>query len=457
VPPEIGADAQYDSFKWHVENAMNCDYSIDPNDERIIEDVVEEAYKPARWNIPDGWNTVNYQVMKLYIIYVIGTMMASSSLGFPLNQSYGQTIGEFIEKFGIDFAADIVLMVVVRWLETGEMIRHPIAFFIKREGHSQKKADLKRWRLIWPSSFVDQVIQRMMWLPSVDAERRAGPNISAYANGGIKKGGSNMMMVKILGLDKATRNATMMTRDLSSFDFTVNSDVIRLDREARWRLCNNYDENNENHVLFKMLFDYMYAVTYKGEVMLSDGTVYEQQYTAIQRSGVFITYSLNSRQSVRLHQMIRWKNHGDKTVARVVVAGDDAWGVEDKPTDEKVAREVAESYGHVFKELRIGTVKETTFCSHYYIWSEEYGCFVGAPANLDKQVWNLTWKEDDSHLEETLESYLQNYAFSDEARKQGIAGYDRDWWNEFKKLMDELNYIVPQSRRWYKSAVHVGV
>lgn len=264
------------------------------------------------------------------------------------------------------------------------------------------------------------------------------------------------MMSKILKLDKATRNAHMMTRDLSSFDFTVNADVIRLDREARWRLCDNYDENREDHALFRMLYDYMYEVTYRGEVMLSDGTVYEQQYSGIQRSGVFITYSLNSRQSVRLHQMIRWKDHGDKKVASVVVAGDDAWGVEDKVTDEAVARTVAESYGHVFKELRLGTVSNTTFCSHYYLWTDQFGCFVGVPANLEKQLWNLRWKEDDSHLEETLESYLQNYAFSDEAMKQGIAGYDRDWWIVFKTLMDDLGFEVPHSRLYYKSALHVG-
>ena len=450
VVPQVDAQAQYDSFKWHVENAMGNHYAVGEKTERIVEDVLEKIYDNARWSIPQGWTT------RAHIRTTIGTMIASSALGYPLNQRWGATIGDFITNVGMDVAVELVWGHLQEYLQFGKVTTHPVAFFVKREGHSTKKAALKRWRLIWPSSFVGQVLQRIVWLPSVDAEKSAGSSTPAFGNGGVKKGNVNRMFFDLLSTRKK-EDFKVMTRDLSSFDWTVTGKVVDLDRTARWRLVDNYDATDEDHVAFRSLFDHMYDITYSGQVMFSDGWVYEQQYPGIQRSGVLITYSMNSRQSVRLHQAIRYEQTGEVERCKIAVAGDDAFVREETETDEKIAGRVAAEYGHVFKEMLKGTLMNCGFCSQYMFWSDNHGIYVAVPSNIKKHLWNLKWHEGkEDVLEQQLESYLQNYAFADEAMKKGVPGYDRDWFLEFREMMAALGFRSPMSRTYYKSFIGVG-
>lgn len=433
MEPDVSVEAQYRSFELQVVSNFNETFEVSESEQKKLHLALDLFFEGCEWEIPVQWRT------RQHVRNIIKGLNRQATPGHPYNQQYGGTIGELLDAVGEHVVEEWVWQRLEKFFLTGELDWEPDHLFIKQEPHTTAKALQGRWRLIWGNSIVCQVMQRIVWYPSLLAELKAGRKNPGSGPMGLVKGQAHQLVTK---LADGYNQFKLSKSDFSAFDMTVNRHVIELDKIDRKRLCINPDEDDASD--FWLLYNAVYSKTYQNEVIFGDGNVYAQQIPGIQRSGCFITYSLNSRHNVRVRCLTALRKHGNVDTKRdwLWAAGDDSFAKDNGTTEDDI-KSAAAAFGQKCKYVEFGGLKTIGFCSHLYLYSRTHKRYVAVPENWDKHRWHLRKKEKAALtvLPETLESYCALYAFSDEAVEQEYPGYTEDI---FKTLQEILRSIAPE-------------
>jgi hypothetical protein len=441
VAPDTSPDAQYASFIAQIPSAFNEIKLTTLDEDEHVSNAVLSFYDAAHWSIPPDFGTLNF------FAKIIQSLNTKAGVGWPLNTSGPATIGEYVLLEGVGNLAQRCVLMLDHFNSTGELHWDPDYLFIKREPHKLKKRDEKKWRLIWGNSFYAQVFQRAVWQASVVAEIAAGRAIPSAGPMGLVQGQSDLL---VRHLAEPDGSFNLFAWDFSGFDTTVNRFVIDFDRIDRRRLCHD-DGNTEDYAVdFWKLYDCIYAKTYSNTILFGDGQMYDQKTSGIQRSGCFITYSLNSRHTVRCYSLLALRKFGcvDKRRDKFWAAGDDFIGRNPGFTEEFI-RENAQAYGQKLKLVEFGGLDTVGFCSHKFFFCSRRR-YIGMPDNTTKHRWNLKCKESRAFkaLAETCISYMSEYAYADEAFAKGLI--DSDIYPALEQLFFD-NATKQQVRDMHKS------
>lgn len=426
VMPQVGAEAEKQSFQWHLEK-MNIGKTR-PTDmqRRQARHLMETVYDKARWCIPENWRSRDRIMAKILQVKPDG------SPG-PEWMSWGSANSEVIKNFGLENLIDVVEARLMRVLALMAAFA-PLRVFIKQEPTKIKKIMEGRARLIWCFDLIDQVIMALIYDPSLQAEICVYDQIPSQMGLSFSHGAWNRFIRRCL-----KDGEDWMEMDKTAWDWSVPDWMFEDASIMRWDLCINGHDDNENVRSFKVVYDAVYLYQSMAMVQFSDGVLIQQTCRAIQKSGSKTTISDNSRWQKYLRVLFGLAN-GDKpeeVLAAVYSMGDDT--LERRPNVPDAYIEKLREWGFYPKpeEINYGNPANLNFCSHT---SSLYdGQFVPVPTNWNKQLWNLQWKEmkDDAYVQ-ALQSMMIDWAFVPD---------------KFQCLLDELKRVAPdkvRSASWYR-------
>lgn len=393
---------------------------------------IEVLYAPAKWKIEDDWDSEDN------ILEKIRSVNMQSNPGVPLVIN-GKTNAEMIEAVG---EATLVFLIQERLnnLKAGRKISDSVRLFIKQEPHSVEKAKLQRWRLIWLVAFIDQVIDALLFDPSIDSEIKNHRLIPSKPGWTWLKGGMNDFKNQMDDFSDK-----LGTSDKSSWDWTVQSWEYDGDLERRSRLCVNPDGLRSRE--FLKLQSIRYDILSCGKIQFSDGDSFQQEVNGIVRSGSKVTISLNSFCQVYnkvLYCEKTFEGGFREKLHKIAAIGDDAFERFHGVDLEDYKRFLQDFCGHIVKYIQTGKFMDLHFCSHKFV--DYNGFCVAVPDNLDKHLYRLKRKEKSKiqFLEDQLASYCIEHAFS-----------PPEVFDKFYNKLLEFDASKARSRQYYKD-LHTG-
>ncbi len=365
--------------------------------------VIERLYEPARWWIPEDWDS------DARIAAAIGRLHKTSSPGFPMCVDMPSN-SCVIDYYGIDGLIHLVRERLAAY-RARSVDLHPFRVFIKREPHKASKVAEKRWRLIWAVPLLDQLIDELLYGPSMQQEIDNWAIIPSKPGFSFVHGDAHLMhqyapnpeATDWIGLDK------------SGWDWTVRGSDHLHDVEFRERRCNNPQPDFFELMRIRA---YMHAWA---PLATSDGYVYERIRLGILPSGVKKTLSFNSFKQVynkvayvlSTGQDYNWHTHaiyaqGDDSVERMHGLDADAYV------------EFLTRLGYTPQDLEKGKFSDLLFCSHRWklVDGRQYGVghqYVFTPDAWERHDWKLGHIERNSEVfVEKLFSYCIEYAWDDD-------------------------------------------
>lgn len=241
----------------------------------------------------------------------------------------------------------------------------PVRLFIKNDPHKKSKIDSSFLRLISNVSFLDELVDRLLFGPQNEIE------IDNWLDCPSKPGiGFTDEMMKDFSTRVFAHPRGKAEGDLSSWDWTVQGWELMVEAEMRIQLASLDPES----LAAKVIRNRIYCVSLSVFV-LSDGSMYAQTIPGIMLSGWYNTSSSNSRIVRLLCKMLGadWSVHmGDDFIS------DDVPGFSSGMTN----------FGHILKVFR-PFEDEFEFCSTTFpsmIPSSKWKMFVKLLSNGTK-VW----------------------------------------------------------------------
>ncbi|APG75927.1 hypothetical protein 2 [Wuhan pillworm virus 3] len=231
---------------------------------------------------------------------------------------------------------------------------YPIRLFVKPEWHKKSKIEEGRYRLIWSVSVVDQIIDKMLLGDYLDQEPDNWIFHPSKVGWSYLKGGWKYVP-KGVGTD------------FSAWDMTAQQWLLDL-------LCEFYINQHRNPTAYWISWvRRRFGELYHGGalVQLSDGTLLEQLFGGIQKSGTLYTLSGNSIMQVILHHVICLSLNYD-SVPWLWVLGDDR-------LQERVDKEYADA---LKRWVVLKDISYNEFCGMHYGSTIE-------PAYRSKHLLNL--------------------------------------------------------------------
>lgn len=252
--------------------------------QRILYEM-EKAYAPVRWNLPDDYLSKEAYEDALKRL----DMTSSPGLPYlreaPTNKEWLGWNGVSCDPYKVERLWYDVQLVIERKFET------ILRVFIKQEPHKNSKIAEKRWRLIMAASLPVQIVWHMLFDYLNDAEIQNAYFIPSQQGvilvGGGWKQYTNQWEGKGLdwGLDK------------SAWDWTAPHWCIELDLEFRRRMG-----SGRFMAEWSGLARHLYSQMFEDpKLVLSDGTVWQQQTPGVMKSGCVNTISINSHCQVIMH------------------------------------------------------------------------------------------------------------------------------------------------------------
>lgn len=341
---------------------------------------LEELYKPAYWEIPEDFLSFGH------FQRVCLALNKKASPGVPLMYST-PTVGAYLGWDGVSYDArklESFWVLVQQQINTRSS--DPIRMFIKREPHKQKKLVDGRLRLISSVSLVDQVIDHMLFDNSNNAQIGACMKIPSKPGWAPYQGGWQ----RIQKLMPAERYLSV---DKSNWDWAMPIWAERIDLELRARLCLNFSEGWYDLACWR--YDELYS---RARLMLSNGEIYLQKTTGLQKSGAVVTISMNSVAQVAFH-LVACRRAGIEPDPRIFSMGDDTTQPDLDYGDE------------YFRELEgLGCqVKEKTVSEEMEFAGHRIGVDGAIPLYSAKHYFALLHADPDV-LPDMLESYQRLYA-----------------------------------------------
>lgn len=453
-------DEQY-SLLNHISAYLHrpCDKPPTEDEKQYAIKHLNEAYSDSKWKIPDDWDSLGSIKSK------IEESNQKASVGYDYH-NYGCTIEQLRANKTINATKDEWLVQrvskqiknIIKHIENLEnnlavldnvkqvdvsnagITNHIIRLFIKQEPHKKKKAELSLWRLISSVGIIDQLIDSMVFDPSLQANIKNYRKIPGQTGRSFFYGGANNMLTSF-----KRRDGDFCSADKRGYDWTAGVWSFQIDRHKRWELCTNYDKNNVKHKNFKKIFDFRYSALVCKTFALSNGFVFQQQFqtiygkpyivgqdidllkpgdVAIMPSGSKITIDKNSSDQIASKIIIckrtvgkyistehELKSMGDDTYERLGIPGTEHY------LDPIKYREGLIALGNLPKYIDVHKWSEGSFCSHNFkLLDKDRKFFVAVPTNFDKHVYSIKRIQPTSVsvLPETLSSYLLEYAFDEE-------------------------------------------
>jgi hypothetical protein len=371
-------------------------------DEASLASVIDRLYEPARWRIPED------PFSDKRIIASFDAINRKSSPGWPL-----MTVPRFqTNQKLIDLIGQNNLVKLVR--ERLQTLRaggrcDPVRIFIKREWHKLKKIVSRRERLIWSVALLDQLVDELLYGPSLRAELQNYERIPSKP--GLSEFGGGMTRV-FDQMEPEGEVHRFCETDKSAWDMTVPVWLSDLEFRARWRLCCNPDGDFQN------LFFLRAKQLQCSRIVFSDGTLLEQQVPGIMRSGSKITISANSRYQVILKVLYCQMQCGgfEESKHRIFATGDDTI---ERVDGIRVAEycEWLRSLGFVIKGEDIhelATLEGANYVGRTFVRHTAAGRqMVFKPTYWSKHLFSLRHMTP-AVLPAALASQCSEYAFDDE-------------------------------------------
>lgn len=256
----------------------------------------------------------------------------------------------------------------------------PVRLFVKNEPHKEAKTKAGRYRLIMSVSLVDQLVERLCCSRQNRAEIMRWQSIPSKPGIGLDDDSVASIWEQVAPVFKDGR---LMETDISGFDWSVQEWELRLDMEARVKLC------SAGPRLTKVMMNRVYC-TARSVFTLSDGSLIEQLDSGIQKSGSYNTSSTNSRIRVMLAYMAGspW----------CIAMGDDSLEAF-VPDSLRIYSEL----GHEIKDHRIST-EEFEFCSHLFRDAK------ASPVNWGKTLFRLL-SQPESKVERLGDEFLNQFCY----------------------------------------------
>lgn len=316
--------------------------------------------------------------------------------------------------------------------------QHVFKVFIKREPHTKAKASEGRWRMIMASSLPVQVAWHMT------IGHQENKFLKTYKNPLMHSlvyfGGGWKLFNRF-----SQQHGLEWCADKSGWDWNSPHWVYKLCKELRLRL-----ENNATDEWVRVL-DLLYSDSYEqSKVILSTGTVLQQEDPGLMKSGTVPTISDNGIAQVALHVLAERRLRAKPTM--LVATGDDTF--QQKPADP-------ESY--VYTLQRAGCIVKEYGEGRDFMGFEISSNGI-RPKYLTKHLINLKMQRRE-FLAETLEGYLRIYAhcrehfdfFRNIAKRMGISVPSRQYFHYFMDNPEALEPYYVQRPSFADRVVSVGV
>jgi len=332
----------------------------------------------------------------------------------------------------------------------GQYDSDPVRVFVKQEPHTREKAEIDRWRLIWLVSFVDQIIDAILFDPSLDAEIKNHEKIPSKTGWTWHKGGMRRLYTD---LDTGRPGMKYGSLDKKFWDWSAHLSVYDADEQTRKRTCITPDSKDKQDFfsIMTMRYDLLKAEPTQptGACMqFSDGQVFLQTAGGIVKSGSKITISLNGRGQIYLKICFCEETQPDGYVEelhKLASMGDDSLERLGNIDVDQYA-EWLRAHGYYPKYADIGKLMDMHFCSHGFR-DLKNGAIVGESLNKLKHVFALNWRmpEKVDTLPEMVSSYLIEH----------VTDKDTDFYYYLRALMTELDPTQLRSTEYYMR-LHTG-
>lgn len=273
--------------------------------ERMLS-IVEEAYQPVVWVLPDDFDSYDRFVKVVY------RLDWSSSPGYPYMLEK-PTIGEWMNHDGVQVGSYELgrLWFDVRKVLDGDYY-HIWRTFVKMEPHKISKIREGRWRIIMACSLPVQVVWHMLFDYQNDLEIDKCYEIPSQQGVKLVNGGwrDYYRLWKARGYDVGL--------DMSAWDWTVPSWLFDAELILRKRLGRG-SRMGDWYELARRMYDDAFV---HPRILVSNGIVLQQVKPGIMKSGCVNTISTNSRMQIMLHVLACWKM-GAPVHPLPVACGDD--------------------------------------------------------------------------------------------------------------------------------------
>lgn len=298
---------------------------------------MERAYDAAHWSLPpDFLGYDNYR-------RVLKRLEFKSSPGYPWSW-YKPTIGELLGWDGVSFDET---MVASMWFEVQAVIENRcdddygfiLRGFIKQEPHSTKKINEGRFRMIMASPIQYQIVWHMLFDFQNDLEIEKAYHIPSQQGMALPGGRWKIFLAqwRAKGYDTGL--------DKTAWDWTAPAVLLRLDLHFRRRMCLSQN-TDEWFTLASRMYTLMFA---QSKIVLSDGTLYQQQRPGIMKSGCVNTISTNSHLQVMIH-LLACKEMGVNYYPLPSCCGDDTL----QKKSQVINFSAYEKYGAIVKSASDG-------------------------------------------------------------------------------------------------------
>lgn len=380
----------------------------------------------AKTDLPVDWDSDEN------IIECIEAVDRKSSPGFPFLQwNPNLTNGDVIDNYGTDW-----LIMMVRRCLAGETM-HDIRLFLKCEAHKRSKVENDMQRVISSVGLIEQIADRLLFRYLKGNLDGAYPYIPVASGWSDKKG----RFVEMLNL--FPREEEVMDSDKSTWDWTVTyvTLCILMYFLSFMHTCRDLEALERWNVAMRIRFEALYG---PGVVLhCSDGTIFEQLFWGIWKSGGFLTLHGNCIMTAGIDILAKLElGYTEEEIKQEIVRsfGDDVIQVKPRKVALDVYLAKLEELGAVIKPdddmIGVGVVGRK-FCGHKIVATEIAGrsTFGLIPERLGKHLINLVTGSEETMFD-TLSSMKLNWVT------------DRDLWSKLNQIQYDLVESLPDGIKW---------
>lgn len=256
---------------------------------RVLQEVIG-SYPKTKAPLVDADFTKDILVEKFRAI--LQEVNRDSSPGFPLVNLPAHSNLVVLSDPGVSqFVCECAAERLLRLVEFGPSssvadfkigLTDPIRLFVKNEPHSKKKIKEGRFRLISSVSFVDSLIERLLFGRQNKAEIENWQLCPSVPGFGFTDEAIKKLQQWVFAQDGCSYDS-----DMSGWDWSVQEWELRADAERRAQLM------DASPLMRKAVFARMRCLS-TGLLATTDGKVYELSCAGVMKSGSYCTSSTNS-------------------------------------------------------------------------------------------------------------------------------------------------------------------
>jgi len=382
----------------------------------------------AKVDLPVDWKSDHY------IGLAIDEVDRSSSPGFPfLAWCPNMTNGDVIDSYGAEW-----LTMMVRKSLDGTL-QNDIRIFLKCEPHKREKVEKDMQRIISSVGLIEQIADRVLYRFIKMNLDEAYPYIPVATGWSDKKGRFIQMLKMFPQLEE------VIDTDKSTWDWTVTLLTLTMLKYFLTFMHSCRDQNSleDWNACMRNRMKAMYG---PGTVLhCSDGSLFEQTWWGIWKSGGFLTLHGNAIMNacVDILAKLRLGYTEEEIKAEVVRSfGDDVIQTKPRKVELEVYLNELASCGVIVKPdedmLGVG-VSGRKFCGHKIVETEVCGrrTFGLVPERLGKHLINLVTAPEETAFD-TLSSMKLNWVT------------DFKLWDTLNRIQYEYTDLLPDGIKWRK-------